>query len=79
MSLGFTEILLIVIAIVLLFGAKRIPELVKSIARASYEYKKAKELIKKESEEIINAGEETTDNSNKQQPIDVKAEEKQDK
>lgn len=79
MSLGFTEILLIVIAIVLLFGAKRIPELVKSIARASYEYKKAKELIKKESEEIINAGEETTDNANKQQTIDVKAEEKKDK
>ncbi|WP_413854014.1 twin-arginine translocase TatA/TatE family subunit [Candidatus Ruminimicrobium bovinum] len=79
MSLGFTEILLIVIAIVLLFGAKRIPELVKSIARASYEYKKAKELIKKESEEIINAGEETTDNVNKQQTIDVKAEEKKDK
>lgn len=79
MSLGFTEILLIVIAIVLLFGAKRIPELVKSIARASYEYKKAKELIKKESEEIINAGEETTENSNKQQTIDVKDEEKKDK
>lgn len=54
MSIGFTEILLIFIAILLLFGAKRIPELVKAIARASHEYKKAKEMIKKESEELAN-------------------------
>ena len=54
MSIGFTEILLIFIAILLLFGAKRIPELVKAIARASHEYKKAKELIKKEAEELTN-------------------------
>lgn len=54
MSIGFTEILLIFIAILLLFGAKRIPELVKAIARASHEYKKAKEMIKKESEELTN-------------------------
>jgi len=54
MSLGFTEILLIFVVILLLFGAKRIPELVKAIARASHEYKKAKEMIKKESEELVN-------------------------
>ena len=54
MSIGFTEILLIFIAILLLFGAKRIPELVKAIARASHEYKKAKEMIKKEAEELTN-------------------------
>jgi len=75
MSLGFTEILLIFIAILLLFGAKRIPELVKAIARASHEYKKAKEMIKKESEEIINDDSKT---ENKQQTIDVKAEDKKD-
>ena len=79
MSLGFTEILLIFIAILLLFGAKRIPELVKSIARASHEYKKAKEMIKKESEEIINDDSSTENNSNKQQTTDIKAEEKKDK
>lgn len=81
MSLGFTEILLIFIAILLLFGAKRIPELVKSIARASHEYKKAKEMIKKESEEIINddSSKATTDTTvNKEQTIDIKAEEKKD-
>ena len=73
MSLGFTEILLIIIAILLLFGAKRIPELVKSIARASYEYKKAKEMIKKESEEIINAGEQKAEIENKSQAVEVEA------
>lgn len=81
MSLGFTEILLIFIAILLLFGAKRIPELVKSIARASHEYKKAKEMIKKESEEIINddSSKATTDTTvNKEQTIDINAEEKKD-
>lgn len=79
MSLGFTEILLIFIAIVLLFGAKKIPELVKSIARAQHEYKKAKEMIKKESEELMN--EETKTNTeavNKEQAIDIKSEEKKD-
>ena len=79
MSLGFTEILLIFIAIVLLFGAKRIPELVKSIARATHEYKKAKEMIKKESEEIIGEdSNETTDVSmdKKNQIRDVNSEEK---
>jgi sec-independent protein translocase protein TatA len=75
MSLGFTEILLIFIAILLLFGAKRIPELVKAIARASHEYKKAKEMIKKESEEIIN---DDSKPESKQQTIDVKAEDKKD-
>lgn len=79
MSLGFTEILLIIIAILLLFGAKRIPELVKSIARASYEYKKAKEMIKKESEEIANAGEANAEIENKNQTVDVKSEEKTEK
>ena len=79
MSLGFTEILLIFIAILLLFGAKRIPELVKSIARASHEYKKAKEMIKKESEEIINEDLKSDASVvDKKQAIDIKSDEKAD-
>lgn len=50
MSLGITEITLILVVILLLFGGKRIPELAKALGRASYEYKKAKEIIKKEAE-----------------------------
>lgn len=52
MSLGVTEITLILIVVILLFGGKRIPELARAFGRASAEYKKAKEMIKKETEEI---------------------------
>ena len=52
MSIGIQEITLILIVILLLFGAKRIPELAKAFGRVSYEFKKAKETIKKEAEEL---------------------------
>ena len=43
MHLGPMEIALIIVVLVLLFGAKKIPELARSLGRASQEYKKAKE------------------------------------
>jgi len=52
MSIGIQEITLILIVILLLFGAKRIPELARAFGRATYEFKKAKETIKKEAEEL---------------------------
>ena len=55
MSLGITEILLILVVIILLFGGKRIPEIARALSRASYEYKKAKNVIQKEAQEIKNA------------------------
>ena len=45
MGLSTSEILVIVIIILVLFGAKTIPELARSLGRASYEFKKAKEDI----------------------------------
>ena len=42
MSIGFTEILVILVVVLLLFGAKRIPELARAFGKASYEFKKAK-------------------------------------
>lgn len=54
MSIGFTEVLLILVVILIIFGAKRIPEIAKALGRASHEYKKAKEEIKKESDEFLN-------------------------
>ena len=79
MGLGFSEIVVILIVIVILFfGAKKIPELVKAIARAGHEYKKAKEMLKKESDEIANA-ESAKAETEKQQSTDIKAEEKTDK
>lgn len=54
MSIGIPEIALILVVALLLFGGKRIPELAKAFGRASYEYKKAKEVIKQEAENLKN-------------------------
>lgn len=57
MGLSLSEILVIAAVILLLFGAKKIPELARSIGRASYEFRKAKEDILKESRELTDAAE----------------------
>lgn len=71
MSLGITEILLILVVIILLFGGKRIPEIARALGRASYEYKKTKNVIQKEAQEIKNAIEETGEKPEEYQPKDV--------
>ena len=48
MSLGITEIVLILVVVLVFFGGKKIPELARSLGRAKAEYKKAKEGIEKE-------------------------------
>ncbi len=53
MSLGFTEILLIVLVVLIIFGAKRIPELARSLGRASYEFQKAKSAVTDETRELM--------------------------
>ncbi len=55
--LSLTEILVIFIAILLLFGAKRIPEIARALGRASHEFKKAKDDIINETEELRDAAE----------------------
>ena len=52
MSLGLTEIALILVVVLVLFGGKRIPELAKSLGKAQYEYKKAKEMLQNEAQEL---------------------------
>ena len=48
MSLGPTEILLIFLAILLLFGAKRIPEIARGLGKGIREFKDATNDIKQE-------------------------------
>jgi sec-independent protein translocase protein TatA len=43
-NFGFTEILLILLVIVLLFGGKKIPELMKGFGQGMKEFKKASSL-----------------------------------
>lgn len=52
MSLGLTEMALILVVVLVLFGGKRIPELAKALGRAQYEYKKAKETLQNEAQEL---------------------------
>ena len=40
-NLGFTEIMLIVVALLLLFGAKRLPEIGSSIGKGIREFKRS--------------------------------------
>jgi sec-independent protein translocase protein TatA len=48
--LGFTEILIIAGIIILLFGAKKIPELMKGLGKGMREFKEAKESVHEEME-----------------------------
>jgi sec-independent protein translocase protein TatA len=47
-NLGATEIILILLAVVLLFGAKKIPELAKGLGNGIKEFKKATKEVDKE-------------------------------
>ena len=51
-TLGIPEVIVIVLVVLLLFGAKRIPELARSLGRAQHEYKKAKDALKEEAEDL---------------------------
>ncbi|MEO9885651.1 MAG: twin-arginine translocase TatA/TatE family subunit [Balneola sp.] len=50
-SLGTTEIIIIAIIILVLFGAKRIPDLAKGLGQGIKEFRKASSDIKKEIED----------------------------
>lgn len=50
-SFGTTEIIIIAIIILVLFGAKRIPELAKGLGQGIQEFRKASSDIKKEIED----------------------------
>lgn len=55
MSIGLSELILILVVVLLLFGGKRIPELAKALGKASYEYKKAKETLENEAKDFKDA------------------------
>lgn len=45
MGLGITEIILIFLVVLLFFGAKRLPEVARSMGKAMSEFKKAKDEV----------------------------------
>ncbi len=52
--LGFNEILIILVIVLLLFGGKKIPELMRGLGRGVREFNDAKNTVKREIEEGIN-------------------------
>jgi sec-independent protein translocase protein TatA len=58
-SIGWSEIIVILLVVLLLFGSKRIPELARALGKASHEFKRAKESILREGEELIDEAERT--------------------
>ncbi|MBP1583006.1 MAG: twin-arginine translocase TatA/TatE family subunit [Victivallales bacterium] len=66
MSLGFTEIILILLVILILFGAKRIPEIAKALGRASYEFKKAKNELTEEGRDLVETAEKAAEKEDAQ-------------
>lgn len=65
MGLSITEIMVILVVVLLLFGSKRIPELAKALGRASHEFKKAKDGIVNETQEMMNAAEKKAEGEDK--------------
>jgi sec-independent protein translocase protein TatA len=53
-NLGATEIILIAFVVLLLFGGKKIPELMRGLGKGVREFKDAKDNVRRELEESIN-------------------------
>ncbi|MBD0278650.1 MAG: twin-arginine translocase TatA/TatE family subunit [Flavisolibacter sp.] len=60
MSLGWNEILLIMLVVLLLFGGRKIPELMRGLGKGIREFNDAKNNVRKEIEEGINEKERST-------------------
>jgi sec-independent protein translocase protein TatA len=52
--LGFNEILIILVIVLLLFGGKKIPELMRGLGRGVREFNDAKSNIRREIEDGVN-------------------------
>jgi sec-independent protein translocase protein TatA len=54
MSLGWNEILLILLVVLLLFGGRKIPELMRGVGKGIREFNDAKSNVRREIEEGVN-------------------------
>lgn len=66
-NLGFQEILLIAVVILVLFGGRKIPEFMKGLGRGVREFNDAKNNVRKELEEGLNEKADTTPSTTSQQ------------
>ena len=52
MGIGFQELLVILLILLLLFGANKLPELARGLGKAIGEFKKSASEVKKEVEDV---------------------------
>ncbi len=57
--LGTQEIIIILVIVLLLFGGRKIPELMRGLGRGVREFNEAKNNVKKEIEDNVNSVNET--------------------
>ena len=74
-NLGFMEILLILVAVLLLFGARRLPEIGASFGKSIREFKRglsdADRAIREEApRESLNAGSQTARAQKEEEPVE---------
>ena len=58
--LGFNEILIILVIVLLLFGGRKIPELMRGLGRGIREFNDAKSNVRREIEEGVNEKDQKT-------------------
>jgi sec-independent protein translocase protein TatA len=68
MSLGWNEILLILLVVLLLFGGRKIPELMRGLGKGIREFNDAKSNVRRELEDGINEKERQSTSSSTTQP-----------
>ncbi len=54
-AFGYWELLLILLVVLLLFGAKKLPELARSLGKASKEFKVGADEVKREIEDAASS------------------------
>lgn len=67
-SLGFQEILLIAVVVLVLFGGRKIPEFMRGLGKGIREFNDAKANVKKELEEGMKEKDQTTTTTTTPQP-----------
>jgi sec-independent protein translocase protein TatA len=67
-NLGFQEILLIAVVVLVLFGGKKIPEFMRGLGKGIREFNDAKTNVKKELEEGMKEKDQTTTTTTTPQP-----------
>ncbi len=64
--LGFNEILIILIIVLLLFGGRKIPELMRGLGKGIREFNDAKSNVRREIEEGVNEKDQKTSSTSTQ-------------